>query len=237
MAITWVRILASAAAPVLATATNAAAEQAEPELATAEQTEPGLVTAQESEPDVVVDVPNLSVQELTLAIENLHAHLSLDTRLASLLSLTVGVDVTTDKVAVQISGLQMRPHLRVRLDKVTQILDRTLTTLDRTALLVQGLVGRGGLLNATVNSVGQTVIRTVDPTGNIVERTVDSTGNIVSQNVVGNVSSLPVVSESKNAAGQTVRQVRDTSGAVIEVTLDAAGKMLNTRVVSQAVAR
>ena len=183
----------------------------------------------------MLDVPNLTVQELNLDVESLRAHVSLDTRLATLLNLSAGVDLSTDKITLSITGVQAELHLRVRLDNVAKIVDRTLTTLDHNPQLLQGLLSTtSGLLSQSVNTLGQTVIRTVDSTGNIVERTIDSNGNVISQTVTGNVSNLPVVSETKNPAGQTVRQVRDTSGAVIEVVLDAAGKVLSTRVISQA---
>ncbi|HKO62978.1 MAG TPA: hypothetical protein VJV03_17595, partial [Pyrinomonadaceae bacterium] len=40
------------------------------------------------DPDVLLDVPNLSVDEITLDVENLKAKVSLDARLANLLALT-----------------------------------------------------------------------------------------------------------------------------------------------------
>lgn len=195
----------------------------------------GQPPAQSGEADVVLDVPRLAVEELTLEVDKLAAHLSLDARVSSLLKLTAGVDLTTDRISLTIKGVEAEAHLRVRLDDVVTIVDRTLTTLDRNPQLLTGLLNTvGNVLNQTVNSLGQTVTRVVDSTGNILERTLDSAGTIVNQQVLGNVSSLPVISETKNAAGQTVRQVRDSSGAVIEVVLDSAGKVLSTRVVSQA---
>lgn len=111
------------------------------------------------------------------------------------------------------------------------VVSQTVGTLGRT---LDNITLPGGLLSQTVNTLGQTVVRTLDTTGRIVERTVDTTGRIVGENVVGNVSSLQVVSEARNAAGQLVRQVRDTTGALIEVTLDTAGRVINSRVVQAA---
>ena len=42
------------------------------------------------DPDVLLDVPNLSVEEINLEVQNLRAHVSLDARLANLLQLTAG---------------------------------------------------------------------------------------------------------------------------------------------------
>jgi hypothetical protein len=38
------------------------------------------------QPDVLLDIPDLSVQSITLDVENLQAHIALDARLANLSS-------------------------------------------------------------------------------------------------------------------------------------------------------
>ncbi len=207
--------------------------------------------AASGDPDVLLDVPNLSVDEITLEVENLKAKVSLDARLANLLALTAGADVAIDKVKLQIKGVKAEVLLKVRLDNVAAIIDRTLTTIDRnpeilTKLLESvdktvGTVGGvaqtalqpGGVLSQTINTLGQTVQRTVDATGNIVEKTLDTTGKVVNSNTVGNVTNLRVLGETRNAAGQTLRRVQDTAGGVIELTLDAAGKVISSKVLSQ----
>src|ERR1044072_5556776 len=55
-------------------------------------------SAATGDPDVLLDVPNLSVEEITLKVKNLRAHVSLDARLANLLQLTAGADVAFDDV-------------------------------------------------------------------------------------------------------------------------------------------
>ena len=185
--------------------------------------------------DVVPDVPSLAVDELTLEVERLRAQLSLDARVAALVTVTAGVDLSTDKVALTLRGVAAEAHLSVCLDDVRAIVERTLATLDRNPQLITGLLGAlAGLLSQTVNPLGQPVARVVDGTGQILERTLDGSGNVLAQQVVGHVLQLPVISQTTNAAGQTVRRVVDPSGAVIDVVVDAAGRVLSTRVVSQA---
>lgn len=203
-------------------------------------------------PDVLLDIPNVSVDEITLEVQNLRAHVSLDARVASLVKITAGVDASIEKVNLTIKGVQAQALLIVRLDNVREIVSKTLDTLDKNPQLVTrlldtvdntvGTVGDvantalqpGGVISQTVNTLGQTVTRTVDTAGNIVERTLDTTGRVLNSNTVGRVLDLPVVRETTNAAGQTVRQVRDAGGAVLELTLDSAGKVVNSRVVSAA---
>jgi hypothetical protein len=206
--------------------------------------------AASGDPDVLLDVPNLSVDEISLEVQNLKARVSLDARLANMLQLTAGADVGIESVKLTIVGVQAEVLLKVRLDNVAQIIDRTLTTIDNNPEIVErlldtvdttvGTVGNvantalqpGGVLSQTVNTLGQTVQRTLD-NGNIVERTLDAAGKVVNSRTVGNVTSLETVRETTNAAGQVVRTVRDVSGAVIELILDKAGKVVSSRVASQ----
>lgn len=213
--------------------------------------------AASGEPDVLLDVPNLSVEEITLEVENLRAKVSLDARLANLLQLTAGADVGIDKVKLTIKGVKAEVLLKVRLDNVAAIIDRTLTTIDRNPQILErlltsvdntvGTVGSvantalqpGGVLSQTINTLGQTVQRTLDTTGNIVEKTLDTTGKVVNERTVGSVlntaaTGLRVVSETTNNVGQTIRRLQDSTGGIIEVTLDSAGKIVNSRIVQGA---
>jgi hypothetical protein len=204
------------------------------------------------QPDVLLDIPNLSVDEIKLDVQNLQAHVSLDARVANLVKITAGVDAGIDKVNLDIKGVKASVLLIVRLDNVREIIDKTLTTLDNNPQLVEKLLNTvdntvntvggvantalqpGGVLSQTVNTLGQTVTRTVDTTGNLLEKTVDQTGRVLSSRSVGRALDLPVLRETTNAAGQVVRQVRDAGGGVIELTLDRAGQVVNSRVVSGA---
>jgi hypothetical protein len=204
------------------------------------------------QPDVLLDIPNLSVDEITLDVQNLQAHVSLDARVANLVKITAGVDASIDKVNLTIKGVQASVLLIVRLDNVKDIVTKTLDTLDKNPQIVErllqtvdntvGTVGGvantalqpGGVISQTVNTLGQTVTRTVDTAGNLLERTVDTTGRVLNSRTVGRALDLPVLRETTNTAGQVVRQVRDASGTVLELTLDRAGQVVNSRVLSQA---
>jgi hypothetical protein len=105
------------------------------------------------DPDVLLDVPNLSVEEITLEVENLRARVSLDAKLANLLSLTAGADVGIDKVKLTIKGVRAEVLLKVRLDNVAAIIDRTLTTIDRNPQILERL------LQSVDNTVGTVVWR------------------------------------------------------------------------------
>jgi DNA-binding PadR family transcriptional regulator len=143
-------------------------------------------------PDVLLDIPNVSVDEISLDVSNIRAHVSLDAQVASLVNITAGVDASIDDVNLRICGVRASALLIVRLHNVRDILEsalsaivenpmlinRLLDTVDNTVSTVGGVANRvvqpGGVLSRAVDSLGRTVVQTVDKAGNIVEHVVAS---------------------------------------------------------------
>ena len=81
------------------------------------------------EPDVVLDVPELEVDRITLEVRDLRAHVSILAELAGLLNLSVGVDARLDEVKLEIEGVEAEVHLVARLHNVRAILVKALDTI------------------------------------------------------------------------------------------------------------
>ena len=131
------------------------------------------------EPDVLLDVPQLKVDEIGLEVEGLEAHVSLDAGVGDLVRLAVGADVTLGKVKLDIKGVEAQALLKVRLEKVLAILDRALATVDRhpeilrsltrtvddavdrTGGLARQALGEGGVVGDAVGLAGDTARRAV----------------------------------------------------------------------------
>lgn len=183
------------------------------------------VLAQSDQPDVLLDVPNLSVEEITLEVNNLDVNISLDARLANLLKLTAGAEAHIDNVKLTIKGVRAQATLIVRLDNVRAIIERTLQTLDNNPQIVTQLLS--------------TVDNTVDRVGGVANNTVGTVGGIAGSalrngqllNLAG--SGLTQLSQTVNSAGQTVRRVRDRGGRVLEVVTDGANRILSSRSAGQ----
>src|ERR687897_307536 len=121
--------------------------------------------------DVLLDVPELEVDRISLTVRGLRAHVSILAELAGLVNLQVGVDARLDEVELEIEGVRAKVLLKVRLDEVRAILNHALDTLAEhpeilraltRALnqLVEGLVGAAlGTLENVLGSleVGDTV--------------------------------------------------------------------------------
>ena len=177
--------------------------------------------AAQGEPDVYLNVPNLKVREIQLEVNNLKARLALEARLANLLSLSAGADVSIERVNLRISGVEAQAMLVVRLDNVAAIIDRTLTTIDRNPEIIAGLLRS---VDNTVGSVGGVANTALQP-GGVVDRTVGTVGQ-----TLNNVTAPGgLLSQTVNTLGQTVQTTLDQTGNLVERTLDTTGRLVNTR--------
>ncbi|MEU4367310.1 hypothetical protein [Micromonospora chersina] len=109
----------------------------------------------ESEPDVLLDIPEVTVDQIRLSVEGLDADLSLRARLANLLQLDAGVRVHLEGVELDVTGVSAEALLKVRLEKLVQILDRALSTIDRNPHLIDALARSVGGSIDDVNRAAQ----------------------------------------------------------------------------------
>jgi hypothetical protein len=201
------------------------------------------------EPDVLLDVPVLKVDEITLKVEGLRAHVSVLAELADLVKLSVGADVGLDKVELEIKGVEAQALLKVRLEQVRLILDKALTTIGENPEILQSLVntvdrtlgevggvareamGEGGAVSQLAGGVGEATQRIGDAAG----QAVGQVGQTANQ-AVGQVTEQAgrVLEETVDEAGRTVQRVVDESGSVVERTLNESGEVLDEAVVGDA---
>ncbi len=134
----------------------------------------------EPEPDVLLDVPDLSVDEIDLEVEDLQAHVSLQAEVLDLLKLHVGADVKLGRVALTITGVQAQAQLKVRLNRVAEIIGRVLTTIDRNpevlehvARTVEPVLRDAGV---AVGELGEGGRRALEDVGHGVGDTVEGVG-------------------------------------------------------------
>jgi hypothetical protein len=172
-------------------------------------------------PDVVLDVPNLSVEQLTVEVNNLRVNLALDARLANLLQLTAGANAQIDNVRIELRGVRAQATLLVRLDNVRAIIERTLQTLDNNPQIVTQLLST---VDNTVGTVGNVANNTVNTVGALA-------GGLLRNGQVLDLAraGLTEVGRTLNGAGQTVRRVTDGSGNLIEVVTDTANRIVSSR--------
>ena len=106
----------------------------------------------DDEPDVLLDVSELRVDEITLEVDDLTAHVSLEANVLDLLKLHVGVDATLGGVKLTIKGVEAKVLLKVRLDNVARILDRVFDTIDNNPEIIGQLLGGVGQAAAELDA-------------------------------------------------------------------------------------
>jgi hypothetical protein len=173
------------------------------------------------QPDVLLDIPNLQVDELTIEVANLDVDIALDARLANLLKLTAGANASVDQVKIGLKGVRAQATLIVRLDNVRAIIERTLQTLDNNPQIVTQLLST---VDNTVNTVGGVANNAVGTVGGVAGSLLRN-GQVLDLAAAG----LTLVGQTVNAQGQTVRQVRDRAGQLLEVVTDSAGRIVSSR--------
>ena len=201
------------------------------------------------EPDVLLDVPVLKVEEITLKVEGLRAHVSVMAELADLVKLSVGADVGLDKVELTIKGVEAQALLKVRLEQVRAILDKALTTIGENPEILQSLgqtvdrtvgevggaareaVGEGDAVSQLSEGVGEATQRVGGAAGQAVGQ-VGQTANQAVGQVTDQAGSL--LEETVDEAGRTVQRVVDESGSVVETTLNESGEVLDEAIVGDA---
>lgn len=143
------------------------------------QLHPGSISDTD-EPDVLVDVPVVKVDEIHFELDNLEARISLHAEVLDLVKLSVGVHAELGKVELDIKGVEAQALLRARLDHVTAIIDRVLTTLDRNPKLLES-IGRsveqiGSGAGKGVGQIGQGAGHAVEDVGEGAEGAVKEVG-------------------------------------------------------------
>jgi hypothetical protein len=89
--------------------------------------------------DVYFDAPVVKVDEIKFELDDLRAHLAVLAEAGNFVQLNVGAAVGLGKVELDIQGVETQALLEARLDNVTAILARVLTSLDRNPELLESV--------------------------------------------------------------------------------------------------
>jgi len=93
------------------------------------------------DPDVLLDVPKLNVEELSLEVEELRVRVAFLAELADLVKINVGLDAEVDEVQLQIKGVEAQVQLKARLDNVRAIFGEVLESLEHSPQFFRQALG------------------------------------------------------------------------------------------------
>jgi e3 binding domain len=176
-------------------------------------------------PDVLLDVPELRIDLIHFELDDLDAHLAVKANVLNLVKLNVGIDVHLSRVKLDIKGVEAEALLKARLDHVTAIVDRLMTSLDRNPELVEGL-------SRAISEIGEGAGEAVDKTGDAAkdigkgaEGALQDVGQGAGQ-AVGDVGegAGQAVGDIGQGAGQAVGDVGEGAGQAVGDVGQGAGQ-------------
>jgi e3 binding domain len=181
------------------------------------------------EPDVIVDIPVVKVDELHFELDDLVARISLHAEVLDLVKLSVGVHAELGKVELNIKGVEAQALLRARLDHVTAIIDRVLTTLDRNPEVLQNIAkalqpvteGAGKAVGEVGEGANKAVGQIGEGAGSAVEDVGEGAGGAVEDVGKGASSAVEDVGEG---AGGAVQDVGGGAGKAVGEVGEGANK-------------
>jgi hypothetical protein len=181
------------------------------------------------EPDVIVDIPVVKVDELHFELDDLVARISLHAEVLDLVKLSVGVHAELGKVELNLKGVEAQALLRARLDHVTAIIDRVLTTLDRNPEVLQNIAkalqpvteGAGKAVGEVGEGANKAVGQIGEGAGSAVEDVGEGAGGAVKDVGKGAGSAVEDVGEG---AGGAVKDVGKGAGGAVEDVGEGANK-------------
>jgi len=104
-------------------------------------------------PDVLLEAL-VKVGDLALEVEGLRAHVSVQAEIADLLKLSVAADVGLNRFNVMAQDVEVQAFLKVRLDEVRAILDKSLTAIGERPEILLGALNS---MDTTAGEVGGAV--------------------------------------------------------------------------------
>jgi hypothetical protein len=180
-------------------------------------------------PDVLLDVPELKVDLIHFELDDLDAHVALKARVLNLVKLNVGVDLHLSRVKLDIKGVEAEVVLKARLDHVTAIVDRLMTSLDRNPELVKGL-------SRAVSEVGKGAGEAVDKTGDAAKEVGEGAQSALTDvgkgagGAVGDIGQGAghAVGDVGQGAGQAVGDVGQGAGQAVGDVGQGAGQAVGS---------
>jgi hypothetical protein len=124
--------------------------------------------------DVYVDAPVVKVDEIKFEMDDLRAHLAVLAEAGHFVQINAGVGVRLGKVELEIQGIETQALLETRLENVTKILERVVTSLERNPELLKSvgdaLGDVGGGARDLLGDTGETVRSAGKGAGSAVEQ-------------------------------------------------------------------
>lgn len=220
---------------------------------------PEVSTGTDGPPDVYLNVPELHVGRIELTVEELQADINLNAKVAGLVTVNAGVQVSVQKINITIADVDVNLELIVRLGNLVEIVERVFDSLDLNPLLI-GLISNvtdliGDVIGAvdgllgSITQGGKTLNFIIDNLGNIVQEVVGGAEGALSQ-IVGNfqqsmfahrlmrvyqltiLPDMTQVGEQKSIGQGLIQKTFEYAelGSLVDIVFNAAGQVVRATV-------
>ncbi|KAF2218805.1 hypothetical protein BDZ85DRAFT_226070 [Elsinoe ampelina] len=193
-------------------------------------------------PDVYLNVPELSVGRIELNVDDLRADINLNAKVASLVTLNAGVQLSVQNINLTIADVNVELELVVRLGHLVDIVNRVFESVDLNPLIVsignatESLVGAivsevDGLLG-TITQGGTTLSFIVDSLGNIVQQVTGGAGGAL-DTIVGNFQQNMTLTGPLTQLGNGLSKGTysySPLNALVDIVTNTAGQVVSAMV-------
>jgi hypothetical protein len=135
--------------------------------------------------DVYVDAPVVKVDEIKFEMDDLRAHIAVLAEAGHFVQINAGAAVRLGKVELDIQGVETEALLEARLENVTKILGRVLTTLDRNPELLKSVGDALGDVGGGAHDLLTDTGKVVKSAGKGAESAVQDVGRGAGKGVAG----------------------------------------------------
>jgi hypothetical protein len=135
--------------------------------------------------DVYVDAPVVKVDEINFEMDDLRAHLAVLAEAGHFVQISAGAAVRLGKVELKIQGVETQALLEARLENVTKILERVVTSLERNPDLLKSVGDALGDVGAGAHNLLTDTGDAVKSAGKGAGSAVEDVGQGAGQGVAG----------------------------------------------------
>jgi hypothetical protein len=168
--------------------------------------------------DVFLDIPKLTVDEVSLKVQGLQAKVSLQAEVLQLLKLNVGVDARLDCVDLNIRGVVAQAQLQVRLDNVVRAIERVLATIDENPEILTNIAEAAGRAVEDVGGGAQEATGEVGKGAGQATKDVGSGASEATKEVGGGAGEA-----TKEVGGGAGEATKEVGGGAGEATKEVGG--------------
>jgi hypothetical protein len=161
-------------------------------------------------PDVFLNA-TVHVGEIDIVVSNLTAEINLSAQVLSLLTFNAGVDVSIDRVNLQIQNVSAHVLLEARLENLVLMINDTLNSIDLNPIIATLGQDVGTIVNDTVGAV-------TGAASTVVPRSFDLVHNIL-------------FSVNDYSGNTHTNRILTQSGSIVDQSLDNDGNVHSTKVV------